>query len=182
MNISHSRKIAAAALIAIGLVTFLEPMISTDPPTIGRARWSLMDIANSSYEGQLPRDADNTNLWILSAHFGLIYVLLIVSAASLCFFPLQRLLLWAGVIGAITALETLRWGQEMKSLFYGNPMLYGGHTSGRVNYGGLTSLLFIAMVLIFFSAAKATSPAQRGKRRPRWRLKSVKQEIREDDH
>jgi hypothetical protein len=128
------------------------------------------------YDGKLPRDANKVTFWTLLLHFALIYLLLIMAAGCLWLSPGQALPGYMGVIGAIMALETWRLELDMKSLFYGNPMLYGGHTSGHVKPAALVSQLFLVMIaLAFLSSAKA-SPAnpQHGERRPRWRLKSLK--------
>jgi hypothetical protein len=163
-------------VLIIGLLSFIEPLIITDPPVMGHARWSPLDIARGLYDGKLPRDANKVTFWTLPLHFALIYLLLIMAAGCLWLFPGQALPGYMGVIGAIMALETWRLELDMKSLFYGNPMLYGGHTSGHVKPAALVSQLFLVMIaLAFLSSAKA-SPAnpQHSERRPRWRLKSLK--------
>ena len=172
-HIANGKKIAAMALIMIGLFSFLAPLVVTDPPVMGRSRWSLLDIVHGYQGGKLPRDADNIGFWILALHFGAIYLLLILAGTALYSFPGQQLLMWIGLIGAIITLEMLRQELEFKALFYGHPMSYGVHASGHVRYAGIASLLFTAMVVIFFSPAiLAKAIRDRGRPRPRWRLKS----------
>ena len=99
---------------------------------------------------------------ILAAQFGLIYVLLVLASASLWFFPRPRLLAGIAIVGGIEAVETWRLQLEMRSLFFGNPLLYGSQATGRVKYAGLSFILFLAMVVIFLSSANVSARSGKG--------------------
>jgi hypothetical protein len=111
-HIGNRRRIVAIILITMGVVSFFAPLIVTNPPVVNRVRWSLLDIAQGFHDGRLPRDADSSGFWILAMHFGLIYLLLIFAAASLCFFRSRPMLMWTGVFGAVAVLET--WREEIR--------------------------------------------------------------------
>jgi hypothetical protein len=48
------RKQLALLVIAIGIYTFLVPMVVLDPPVLNRTEWSALNIASNIYERQLP--------------------------------------------------------------------------------------------------------------------------------
>ncbi len=52
--------------------------------------------------------------------FGLPYLVLLLTLASLCFFPSKQFLAWIGIIGTIDASLLLKYGDmDLENIFYG---------------------------------------------------------------
>lgn len=158
-------------VIAIGLVSFFEPLITTKPPVMGRAQWPLLDIVRQLQQGMLHSGADK--LVFPSISFGLPYLLMIFAFFSLCFFPAQKVLAWIGVIGAIDAYLIFRFGDmDLERIFNGRCCLF----PSPVKHFGLASVLLVVMiVLALLSRGEAAKSAARlGQHRARWKLKPLK--------
>ena len=169
--LASKSRTGAIVLIAIGLLSFFEPLITTKPPVMGRAQWSLLDIVRQLQKGGLHTSAGN--LVLPSISFGLPYLLMLFAFFNLCFFPAQKVLAWVGVIGAIDASLIFRFGDtDLERVFYGRCCLL----PGPVKHFGLASVLLVVMIMLaLLSMAEAPIPtARQGKHRVRWRLKPLK--------
>ncbi len=154
---THSAKknrAAAMVVIAIGLLSFFEPLITTKPPVMGRARWSLLDIVRQLQHGGLHTSAGN--LVLPSISFGLSYLLMLFGFFNLCFFPAQKVLVWVGGIGAIDASLIFRFGDmDLERIFYGRCCLL----PGPVKHFALASVLLVVMItLALLSRSEASKP------------------------
>ena len=171
---THSAKknrAAAMVVIAIGLLSFFEPLITTKPPVMGRAQWSLLDIVRQLQHGGLHTSAGN--LVLPSISFGLSYLLMLFGFFNLCFFPAQKVLVWVGGIGAIDASLIFRFGDmDLERIFYGRCCLL----PGPVKHFALASVLPVVMItLALLSRSEASKPVTPlGERRVRWKLKPLK--------
>src|SRR5438876_11334344 len=97
---THSAKknrAAAMVVLAIGLLSCFEPLMTTKPPVMGRAQWSLLDIVRQLQNGGLHTSAGNIVLPSIS--FGLPYLLMLVAFFNLCLFPAHVVLEGEGVVG-----------------------------------------------------------------------------------
>ena len=92
--------------VAVGLLSFFEPLVSMHPPAMGRDRWSVLEITRQL--AWLDFKGIGLNLFDIIVILGP-YLLMLFALVSLCFFPFQRLLGWVGVVGVGLALEDLRF-------------------------------------------------------------------------
>src|ERR1035437_8811673 len=105
------RRLMAVILLTFGLFTFFEPLITSDPPVLGSTRLSIFDLVQWSHQQKSLPDVDYSlhnyrgrtffggwNLWI---DFVSIYPLILVALLSLCFFPIQKLLVAISLVGAL---------------------------------------------------------------------------------
>src|SRR2546428_9130536 len=88
------RKRSFAFLIVVGgILTFFLPLVTTDPPVMGRTRWSAWNLACQVQAGNLPpvRHYSERNEFLLSIPLmaAAIYMLLVV-ALSAVFLLLTR--------------------------------------------------------------------------------------------
>jgi len=107
-RLSRRGRVSGIVIIVTGLLSFFEPLIKVKPDVMGRSHWSVFELIDQSHERALRTDTDKIDFWTLLFFFGTPYALMLFALVSLCFFPLQKLLVWTGVIGAVVAAETLR--------------------------------------------------------------------------
>jgi hypothetical protein len=102
------RKRSFAFLIVVGgILTFFLPLVTTDPPVMGRTRWSAWNLACQLQAGNLPpvRHYSERNEFSLSIPLmaTAIYLLLMVALVALCFSCSPELLTWIAVLGWFTS-------------------------------------------------------------------------------
>lgn len=125
----------------LGLLTFFVPLIRADPPVGGKGHWSPLDVAL-----YLPLGINlETPFLLLQIPFALVYLLLLLAIAALCFFPSR-----AGLIGisgyGIYLLFPFRG-------FFGGIRLASIATSGGgVDAKPLWLFLFLIMLLVAAAA------------------------------
>lgn len=168
-KLANAHRAGAVVLILIGLLSFLEPLITTKPPVMGRTRWSPLDLVRQLQHGGLHGNVPSTVV-VPSITFGLPYLLMLLALASLCFFPSPKLLAWSGVIGAIASALAFRFGDmDLERLFYGKCC----SMPGPVRHVELASVLLIVMLVLTLLSLRGTSAsgAGEGKHRIRCKLK-----------
>lgn len=175
-RVATTQRVGAALVIATGLVSFFVPLITTTPSVMGKRQWSLFDVIWQLQLGSLQGSA--ADLIVPGVAFGLPYLLMLLAMVCLWVFPDADFLARVGIAGAIVASLIFRFGNmDLEVIFYGKCCSF----PIPVRPWGLTSLLLVVMVMLAL-LARAGASIQPGKQRPRWRLKTVKQEISEDEH
>jgi hypothetical protein len=149
-------------LSLIGLVTFVVPLIGTNPTVMGQARWSPLEIVSGMFSGDLPaavllsgeglRDLRwlafvNTMLFGTVFAYIALAVILVVALGKA-----QRLVIGAAAgLGLVASLIELRGYTDMQlALLGGPPSLVGGQ---QVQGMTLCVLLFAAMALLVVISA-----------------------------
>lgn len=147
------RRVSLAFLaIVSGLMTFFVPLVTTDPPVLGRGHWSPWDIFSAITIGELPIKRDDllSSLPIMATA---IYVLLIIALVALGFSRSPRILARVAAVGCFTSWFWRGDRISLEEMFYGDFSYHRFSLVRHVGFGGLTlcllgvmgSLLFIAM-------------------------------------
>ena len=117
-----TRKQMAFVILAIGLLTFTVPLVSTTPPVMGRTQWSAWNIAAQVYARKLPVPDGRFDEALVE--IALIYLLMLFALVALCFPRSEKPVRFlAGVGFAISSLAKF-WRFGFVQTFYG----YFGHT------------------------------------------------------
>ena len=120
----------AIIVIFTGLWTFFAPAITTDPPVLGRAAWSPLDILTQIHDGELPIHTENDfEVAGVEIHFVGAYLLLLLALLTVTFFPLAKLLAVFALLGALFGVGTdSRYGpNDFVCMFYGSLNSRIGH-------------------------------------------------------
>ena len=151
------RKSLAFFVVALGIISFFWPLITTDPPVLGKTQWSAWNVACQIYQGNLPnRKLSDTcercdRQWVLALFYvpklpTALYVLIVLALVLLCLSRSATALALLGTMGAIAAWQSWRWDESgFERLFYGH--LFVGHVRfGRFMF--LWLVLMVALVVI----------------------------------
>jgi hypothetical protein len=143
-------------VVGAGLLTFFFPLITTDPPVLGRAHWSPLLITVQMCEGQLPRShgmnpvSSGDVLFSIPLMFTAMYLLDLAALVALFLSPypkLMRGIAWAELC-MCWAWRGDRRGFEL--LFYGTFSYREGFSLVRhVSIGQLTFILVAVMGVIW---------------------------------
>src|SRR2546426_4281376 len=136
MESMDRRKRSFAFLIVVGgILTFFLPLVTTDPPVMGRTRWSGWNIACQVQAGNLPpvRHYSERNEFLLSIPWmaAAIYLLLVVALIALCFSCSPELLAKIAVGGCFTGSFWSVDRFRFEEMFYGD---WSYHTFANGNF------------------------------------------------
>jgi hypothetical protein len=95
-RLSSRGKGIALTFIAIGLLTFVLPIIKFDPPMHGQQYWSVLDITLRLQAALRP---ETPLAILLFVPFGLVYVTLSVAMVAVLLLPFRKALLWISLVG-----------------------------------------------------------------------------------
>lgn len=140
-------------IVAAGILTFFVPLMTTDPPVLGKAHWSLFNMALRICQGRLPP----SHTWQLSLDVGyilffldpvIIYSLMLCLLAVLYFPALHRHMAAMAAFGAFTTVEMWRFmADDFEVTFYG----HASYNGFLVRHVGLVQLV-MALLTVFGSA------------------------------
>jgi hypothetical protein len=134
------RKSLAFLVIAAGLLTFFLPLVTTNPPVVGRSRWSACSILWQIYEGNLPLKSENL-LSSIPVMATVVYLLLVFGFVALCLSASRDGLAIIAIFGFFT---TMFWRGDRNSfeeLFYGRAIYHNLSLVRHVGFGDLTIVL-----------------------------------------
>ena len=108
------RKSLAFFVVALGIISFFWPLITTDPPVLGKTQWSAWNVACQIYQGNLPnRKLSDTcercdRQWVLALFYvpklpTALYVLIVLALALLWLSRSATALALLGTMGAIAS-------------------------------------------------------------------------------
>jgi len=144
------RRLLAASVVALGLVTFFIPFITSEPPAKGMSNWSLWNIACAIQNGSLPGSPNHNFVAIM----GLIYAVLLVDLIGLCFsvvFSVPKIQITVALIGAWLCCVA-RYSHLGQTNWKLDRLFYGETSCGHVSLGQiLTGLIVIMTALCLFS-------------------------------
>ena len=95
-RLSSRGKGIALTFIAIGLLTFVLPIIKFDPPGHGQQYWSVLDI---TLQMQATLHPETSLVLLLFVPFGLVYLTLLVAMGAVLLIPFRKALLWISLVG-----------------------------------------------------------------------------------
>lgn len=143
-------------IVGAGLLTFFFPLITTDPPVLGRSHWSPLLITVQMCEGQLPRSHGMNSvspgdvLFSIPLMFTAMYLLDLAALATLFLSPYPKLM--RGIAWAELCM-CWAWRGDRRSfelLFYGTFSYREGFSLVRhVSIGQLTFILVAVMGVIW---------------------------------
>ena len=148
------RKRSFAFLIVVGgILTFFLPLVTTDPPVMGRTRWSGWNIACQVQAGNLPpvRHYSERNEFLLSIPLmaAAIYLLLVVALIALCFSCSPEVLAKIAVVGWFTSWFWRGDRISFEEMFYGDWSYHNFSLVRHVGFGQLTIVLLGVMLALF---------------------------------
>jgi hypothetical protein len=119
------RKFWALTVVAVGLLTFFLPLITTDTVVLGKTKWSVMNLMSEVCSGELPPPS---GLAVGPGYLAFLltlaapYLLLLYSgiAVLLSFDSLPRRLSVVGCFGVFVAAEIWQWDKgSFEQTFFG---------------------------------------------------------------
>ena len=166
------RKILAAGVLILGLLSFFLPLIKVDVPVLDKTRWSPFDLAVRVYEGDLPPRVTGRTLATTSIPIMIpaVYLLQLAALVSLATSPSPVILKNIAVIGVCTSWLWRGDRLSFEELFYGTFSYHNLSLVRRVGFGQHTVLLLGVMGALWFIAANddldAEQPNSTSTRRP----------------
>jgi hypothetical protein len=135
------------------MLTFFEPLIATNPPVMGRTRWSVLDVVLKVRDGKLPVVVNSFLFLDLSILITLIYLFLLLALVAVCLLPIQRLLGVISAVGGAIVYTAWQWGRmPLEMMFYG----HWGVGDWPAKFGPLMlTLLAVMLVLVFIATHEA---------------------------
>jgi len=164
-RLGRRRRAVALTFLLFGLLTFFEPLIKTNPPVVGRWRWSVLDLVRWTYQpksfpfADILRDDRFGNRTLHGVgyfwtEFGSIYPIILFAITSVCFFPRQELLAVTALAGTLASFGNLQYSD------HGNIglqlLLYGDFKDGRVTSSALWLALLLTMGVVTFVSLHET--------------------------
>jgi len=148
------RKRSFAFLIVVGgILTFFRPLVTTDPPVIGRTRWSAWNLACQLQAGNLPpvRHYSERNEFLLSIPLmaAAIYLLLVFALIALCFSCSPEVRTKIAVLGWFTSWFWRGDRISFEEMFYGDFSYQNFSLVRHVGFGQLTIVLLGVMLALF---------------------------------
>jgi len=128
-RLSRRGKGIALTFIAIGLLTFVLPIIKFNPPAHGQQYWSGLDIA---LQLQATLHPETPLVLLLFVPFGLVYLTLFVAMGAVLLFPFRKAIRWISLAGLFLLVYPFRG-------LFGAMRLAALFQSSR-HGGGLTTL------------------------------------------
>jgi hypothetical protein len=150
VHLGPRRRLLAITILGIGLLTFFAPLITTQPPVLGKTRWSMFDIVSNVYSGDFfPSRAQIVSFPIAVP---IAYLLISCSLLVVCFFRSQGALPAIAVAGMLLAVRAWYWERgDFQLMFYGAP---GSKDWPQVGVGSLViSLLLVMGALLFITTS-----------------------------
>lgn len=145
-------RLMAAILILVGLWTFIAPTITTDPPVLGRGRWSPFDILTQINDRSLPTHTEiSSGTTEVEIYFVAVYFLLLLALVFVTFLPSTKGLIVVGLYNALLSSSGTahRFGpSDLWYLFYGSRAPGVGHV-----YVGEHRLMLVAINLLLVGMA-----------------------------
>jgi hypothetical protein len=116
------RRSILLVIIAAGILTFFVPLMTTDPPVLGRTQWSVFDLALHVCQRELPpSDHWRIDLVKLPPDPALLYLLLLFLLVVLLFPSLHRHLAAMAAIGILVNSEMWKFQDlDFERTFYGH--------------------------------------------------------------
>ena len=109
------RKRFALAVIALGIVTFVLPIVNVDPPVLNRAQWSPVQILSAVYVGVLPVANGHFDEVLLEA--ALLYLLMIAALGAVYLPRSPKPLTVISLLGFIVSSSARFWHLGFMFLF-----------------------------------------------------------------
>lgn len=145
--LGRRRRQLASLVIAIGLYTFFVPLVTIDPPVLGRTQWSALNIASEIYRRKLPVPEGRFDPGL--TEITLIYVFMAFSVAALGFSRAQEALRVIALFGTVLSSLAKWWGNSFVWTFFG---YFGPIANWRVRPGPAWYVLpFVMPVLLLIS-------------------------------
>jgi hypothetical protein len=148
------RKMLALAAIAAGVVVLFVPLVTTDPPVVGKAQWSIFDVVFHIYQKKLPPSSDWSAGYVdLPYAIAIVYLLLLAAAAVLCFPNLHRKLPPIALFAMYIAGEM--WKRDKNSfemMFYGTNSYHNLSLVRHVGFGQLVIVLVVVTGALLYIA------------------------------
>jgi hypothetical protein len=149
-----AHRLLALFIVAVGLLTFFWPFVTTDPPVGGISRWSCLTIVEQMYKGALPTPAcercgEPSARVLLALPFTVLldYLFMIAAATAACSGRSARLLMGIALLGAYSCLRS--WGVGTRLAFEGK---FFGFRQGHVHYSGLLAAHLVVLLALFLVA------------------------------
>jgi hypothetical protein len=141
----------ALAIVVGGILTFFLPLVTADPPVMGRTRWSAWNIACQIQAGNLPPVRHYPNEFLLSIPLMAagIYLLLVVALIALCFSCSPEVLAKIAVVGWCTSWFWSGDRMSFEEMFYGDWSYHNFSLVRHVGFGQLTIVLLGVMLALF---------------------------------
>jgi hypothetical protein len=149
VRLGPRRKLLAIAVLGVGLLTFFVPLITTDPPVLGKTHWSMFDIVSNVYAGDFfPSRAE---IVAFPVAVPMAYLLMLCSLV-MCFFRSQGALPSAAIAGMLLAVRAWYWEKnDFERMFY----TAGSTAWPHVDVGLLAiSLLVVIGVFLFITTSE----------------------------
>ena len=153
--LGRRRRSILLIIIAVGILTFFAPLITTDPPVLGRTQWSVFELSLHVYQRELPPSRQ----WaidpvMLPPDPVVLYSLLLCLLAILRFPGLHRHLAAIAVIGIFVNGEMWKFqGVDFERTFYGHASYDPNLSLSRhVGFGQLVLALLAVFGSVLFVA------------------------------
>jgi hypothetical protein len=111
------RRQLASLVIVVGFRTFFIPLVTIDPPVLGRTRWSALNIAAEIYRRNLPVPEGHFDPGL--TEITLIYVFMMFAVAALAFPRAQEALRVIALFGTVLSSLAKWWGSAVVWTFFG---------------------------------------------------------------
>lgn len=150
------RRSLAAVTLAVGILTFFVPLITTNPPVQDRGRWSVFDLVQHVWDRELP---PGPNWHLAVVHFPidclLLYFSLLVAVALLRFPRLQDKLVLTALLSIYLDVAMWQWQKEdFEVMFYGHVSYDNVHLAQSVGVGELVFAQLVVWGAVLFIATK----------------------------
>ncbi len=151
-RLGKKRRGIGIVLIFISAFVFTVPLITITPLVMGRARWSVWNIAMAVRDGELPL-VMNSFFWDITVEFGSIFLVLLLDSIVIVLFPSQKLLGIMSAIGVVVTYTSWQFASiPLETMFYGNLLV----SSDRVRPASLyIALLLVMLALMFLSRVES---------------------------
>jgi hypothetical protein len=140
-RLSRRGKGLALTFIAIGLLTFVLPIIKFDPPAHGHEYGSVLDI---TLRLQATLHPETPLALLLFVPFGLVYSTLLVAIGAVLLIPFRKALLWISLAGLFLLLSPFRG-------LFGAIRLAASFQSSR--HGGDLTTLWVILGIVILAVA-----------------------------
>lgn len=149
-SLGPRRRSILLVIIAAGILTFFVPLMTTDPPVLGRTQWSVFDLALRVCQRELPPSNHwTTDLVKLPPDPVLLYLLLLSLLVVLFFPSLHRHLAAMAAIGILLNSEMWKFQDvDFERTFYGH--LSYNPNSSLARHVGIGQLV-LALLAVFGS-------------------------------
>ena len=120
-RLSGPGRTAAGVCAATGMLTSLIPLITMDPPVMGRRQWSVLQMV--LYQRVKP-NLPPVSLKVWQFDFGAVYLLMLIVFVSSCFSASRKLISATSMLGAVYAYHLWRFAQmDLDLTFYRYPLI-----------------------------------------------------------